>query len=221
MRERVVLDVARGVAQRLELGQAARHLAPARDEVDLDEVRAPSAAAASASAALAFSLKRGEVAMWRHGRRSASMRLLARSARRSPARPSCRPAPRRRGAPRSSLALALQLAGHVHQAAEIAGEQQAGAGRRDVRRLLGDDGVGDVGILDAERAAEAAADVGVAHLGEREARRRVREQLCAAAPARRARAGPSRNRDRSPSPSKRGVDARHPAARRPGSDTSS
>src|SRR5262249_567538 len=37
MRERVVLDVARRVAQRIELGQPVRHLAPARDEVDLNE----------------------------------------------------------------------------------------------------------------------------------------------------------------------------------------
>ena len=58
-------------------------------------------------------------------------------------------------------ALARQLARHVHQAAEIAGEQHVGAGRRDVLGLLLDDGVGDVGILDAEGAAEAAAHVGV------------------------------------------------------------
>ena len=41
-------------------------------------------------------------------------------------------------------ALALQLAGHVHQAAEIAGQQRVGAGRRDVGGLLADHGVGDL-----------------------------------------------------------------------------
>ena len=39
MGERVVLDVARGVAQRLEFGQAVRHLAPPRDEVHFDEAQ--------------------------------------------------------------------------------------------------------------------------------------------------------------------------------------
>ena len=37
--KRVVLDVARGVAQRLEFGQAVRHLAPPRDEVHFDEAQ--------------------------------------------------------------------------------------------------------------------------------------------------------------------------------------
>ena len=58
-------------------------------------------------------------------------------------------------------AAARQLAGHVHQAAEIAGEQRRGAGRLDIAGLLVDDGVGDLGIFDREGAAEAAADVGI------------------------------------------------------------
>jgi hypothetical protein len=37
VRKRVVLDVARGIAQRLEFGQALGRLAPARNEIDLDE----------------------------------------------------------------------------------------------------------------------------------------------------------------------------------------
>ena len=61
----------------------------------------------------------------------------------------------------TGAALALQLAGHVHQAAEVAGKQRGRAGRGDRFGLLLDDGVGDVGILDAERAAEAAAHIGV------------------------------------------------------------
>ena len=41
-------------------------------------------------------------------------------------------------------ALALELAGHVEQAAEIAGEQRVGAGGRDVGRLVADHLVGDL-----------------------------------------------------------------------------
>jgi hypothetical protein len=37
MRKRVVLDVARGIAQRVELGQLRRDVAPARGEIDLEE----------------------------------------------------------------------------------------------------------------------------------------------------------------------------------------
>ena len=43
MRERVVLDVARAVAQRVEFGQPVGDLAPPRDEIDLDETQAHSA----------------------------------------------------------------------------------------------------------------------------------------------------------------------------------
>ena len=63
-------------------------------------------------------------------------------------------------------ALAAGLAGHVHQAAEIAGEDQIGAGGGDVAGLVADHDVGDVGVLDAERAAEAAADVVFHHLAQ-------------------------------------------------------
>src|ERR1051325_5749474 len=76
---------------------------------------------------------------------------------------------------RDRLAVALQLARHVHQTAEIPGEQHGGAGRRGVRRLLLDDRVGDVRILDAEGAAEPAADVGIAHLRERESAHRAKQ----------------------------------------------
>ena len=61
---------------------------------------------------------------------------------------------------------ALELAGHVEQAAEIAGEQRVGAGRRDIRGLVAHHLVGDLRILDAERAAEAAAHFGARQLGE-------------------------------------------------------
>ena len=56
--------------------------------------------------------------------------------------------------------LPVELAGHVEQAAEIAGEHGAGAGGGDVRRLLAGHAVGELGILDAEGAAEAAAQLG-------------------------------------------------------------
>ena len=58
--------------------------------------------------------------------------------------------------PRASPA---ELARHVHQAAEIAGEQDLGACLLDGGGLLLDDGIGDVRVFDAEGAAEAAADV--------------------------------------------------------------
>ena len=66
----------------------------------------------------------------------------------------------------NSRSLAFQLAGHVHQAAEIAGKQGSCARRVDIARFLLDDGVGDVRIFHAKCAAEAAADVGVLHFDE-------------------------------------------------------
>ena len=54
-------------------------------------------------------------------------------------------------------AFAAQFAGHVHQAAEIAAEQQVGAGGFDIAGLFADDGVGNIGIFHAESPAEAAA----------------------------------------------------------------
>ena len=92
MRQRVVLDVARAVAQRLELRQRVDRLRALVDEAARAHGRAPSAAAASASAPVAFSLKAARCVM-RHARVSA---LRADRRRRR----SCRPAPRRRGAPR-------------------------------------------------------------------------------------------------------------------------
>ena len=56
-------------------------------------------------------------------------------------------------------ALALQLAGHVQQAAEVAAEQDLGPGALDGGSLFSNDGVGDRRVLDAEGAAEAAADI--------------------------------------------------------------
>ena len=132
--------------------------------------------------------------------------------RRSAARRSCRPALRRRGAPATGVPSRAELARHVHQAAEIAGEQRRRAGGRDVRRSSCSTMALEISrILHAERAAEAAAHVAVMHLVQRQALRRS-PAAGAAAPGRRARAGPSRNRDRSPRPRtrrRRAVDAEH------------
>ena len=62
--------------------------------------------------------------------------------------------------------LALEPAGDVQQAAEIAGQHGRGPGRGDVGGLVGDHAHGDVGVFHAERAAEAAADLGVGHFGD-------------------------------------------------------
>ena len=70
---------------------------------------------------------------------------------------------------RDRLAAARQLAGHVEQAAEIAGEQRVGAGARRCRPpCRATMRVGDLRIFDAEGAAEAAADFGARQLAERQ-----------------------------------------------------
>src|SRR5688572_28337129 len=64
---------------------------------------------------------------------------------------------------------ALQLAGDVEQAPHVRRQHHVGAGRFDVGDLVRDHAVGDVGELDAERAAEAAARLAVRQLLEVEA----------------------------------------------------
>ena len=61
-------------------------------------------------------------------------------------------------------ALPLELSGHIHQAAEIAGQQQVGLGLDDVGAFLFHHGVRDIGIFHGERAAEAATDLAIGHL---------------------------------------------------------
>ena len=61
--------------------------------------------------------------------------------------------------------LSLQLASHVHQATEIAGQQRFRTRRSDIRGLLFDNRVRDIGILYAKCTAKAAADIWVLHLG--------------------------------------------------------
>ena len=67
-------------------------------------------------------------------------------------------------------ALPRQLAGNVHQAAELAGQHQLRLRRFDVRRLCRHHGVGDVGELHREQPAEAAASFGAGHLDQLQAR---------------------------------------------------
>src|SRR5262249_48685836 len=124
---------------------------------------------ASARAARALSLKRGEVAAWVAPSVIASLIApLGRGPRREPDRGLVRHSCQHFGdmAGRNIDPVALQLADHVPEAAEVAGEQQIGAGRRDGGGLLADDGIRNLRILHAESAAKAAADVGIKHLGE-------------------------------------------------------
>ena len=71
-------------------------------------------------------------------------------------------------ADRDRFAFALQLAGHVHEATEVARKQQVRAGCGNVVGLLADDHVRDRRIFDAERAAEPAANFGVPHFPDLE-----------------------------------------------------
>src|SRR5438477_989941 len=71
--------------------------------------------------------------------------------------------------------LALELAGDGEEAAEVAGEHRPGAGGGDRGGLLLGDGAGDVGVLDAERAAEAAALFRAAELAQRQPGDRLEE----------------------------------------------
>ena len=57
-------------------------------------------------------------------------------------------------------ALAAQLAGHVHQAAQITGQQGIGPGGQNIFGFVGNDGVRDVGIFDTECTAKTATDLG-------------------------------------------------------------
>src|SRR5215469_2475771 len=54
---------------------------------------------------------------------------------------------------------AMELARNVQQAAEISGQHRLRTGPSDVDFLIADHLVGDVGVLDAEGASEAAADL--------------------------------------------------------------
>ncbi len=161
MRQRVVLDVAALVAQGLELGQAgargastrgqsARHLRQRPLQLRVQQGRT----------GIALERRRGEGA---HGAPTNwRVAQFARQHLGHVARGDFPP-------------LARQLARHVHQAAQIAGKQHVRAGFRDMPCLALDDGVGDLGVLDREGAAEAAAHVGIDELHELQALDRAQE----------------------------------------------
>ncbi len=65
-------------------------------------------------------------------------------------------------------ALPGELAGDVEEATEVAGEHGIGAGRGDLGRLVGHHLIRDFRVFDAERAAEAAAQLGLRQLAERQ-----------------------------------------------------
>ena len=63
---------------------------------------------------------------------------------------------------------ALQFSSHIHQATQVTGEQQLRASAYNMGRLLRNNFVGNIRILDAKRAAKTAADIGVFHLFQRQ-----------------------------------------------------
>ncbi len=64
---------------------------------------------------------------------------------------------------------ALELARHVHQAAEVARENGVGRGFSDVLALARNDGVGEFAVFDGKEPTEAAAGLGLLELDETEA----------------------------------------------------
>ena len=187
MRERVVLDVAGAVAQRLELRQPLGGGGAARHEI---------AGACAARAAAARLQRLVDVLLEvRRGRtRRSSRRLLA-----SPIGGIVGHAgqhfgdmanPHRAG-PRAASCPAMFIRQPRSPASSVSAPVAA-----IVRALLGDDRVRELAVFDREGAAEAAADVAVLQARRAAAPRRS-PAACAAARARRARAAPSRNRDRS------------------------
>ena len=206
MGERVVLDVARRLAQRVELGQLVDRLRPLVDETGADVAeRLLQVLVGERPARVLLEGGRGDF----HQSSFASPIGAAVG----------HPGEHLGDVPaRHRAALPLQLAGDVQQAAEIAGEHGAGTRCRDRRRLALDHVVGDLGVLDAERAAEAAAGFRVLHFGERQPVDRSEQpaRLVAHPHLAQARAGVvvgdgSRERRRRPAPRR---------ARRPGSSRS-
>ncbi len=177
MGERVVLDRAcpRRAAPRIRAGARS----PAARRAGKPVRAMPSARCSTGSASAGAGILVEGVAGRLHQRRSGDGAPIGRRRR------SCRPAPRRHGARSTGMPSARQLAGHVEEAAEIAGEHRIGAGRGDVGGLVGHHLVGDFRIFDAERAAEAAADLGARQLLEASARRprRSRRRGCALTPS--------------------------------------
>ena len=158
MGEAVVLDVAALVAQRLELGQPVGGARPVGDPAGLDlGQRRLQRRIFQRHVGVALEVQRG-------GFHRRAIPWLSSRLRRSPAwltSPASTSATWRAWMPEP---IALEAAGHVHQAAQVAGQHQVGAGGRDVLDLVRDHPGRDLGILDAERAAEPAADLALVHL---------------------------------------------------------
>ena len=157
---------------------------------------------ASPSAARALSLKAGEVDF-----------MGVMGARRSPDRRARRPAPRPRGGRQLLRPWRDSLPAMFIRQPRSPASSDVRARGRDLLRLALDDGVGDVGILDREGAAEAAAHVRVGQLDQLQALDRA-QAAGAAARGCRARAGPSSCRGRW-----RGPRARHRRAFTPRTST--
>ncbi len=160
MGERVVLDRAGAVAQRVEFRQPRRGVGAPADEVPRVRQRALQALVVERVVDIVLEARRG----------GGDAHFACASAGSPIAGSSVMPAStsatwRAFTAP----ALTLQLARHVHQAAEIAGEQGVGAGRDDLVALARDDRVGQFAVFDREGSAEAAADVGLVELDQAEA----------------------------------------------------
>ena len=173
MGERVVLDGARAVAQARRI-PAAASTAAARRPMKLRAKRQRALQAARRRApSCALSLKCGRGGDDAHG--SAALGRLA--DRGSSVMPASTSATWRTF---TGLPSRCSLPGHVHQAAEIAGEQEVGAGGDDLGAFSRDDRVGDFAVFDRERAAEAAADVGASRAASARGRRRWRATRAAA-----------------------------------------
>ncbi len=157
MRERMRLDIARLVAQGLEFRQARDGFGALGDKAVADEMqRLLQLRVCERLMRIVAELRRGRRKA--HVGESGVMAGFAGPAQIAGA--SVMPASTS-AKWRTSMraALARQPAGHVHQAAEIAGKQDRGAAGFDIGDLLIDDGGGDLAVFHREGAAEAAAAV--------------------------------------------------------------
>ncbi len=160
MRERVVLDRAGAVAQRLELGQSCGRRGAPGDEIARKRHRALQARVRQRLVRVLLELGRSRDHA--HGPRSGLPSPIA--------GPSAIPA--RISATWRALIgdpSRLQLAGHVHQTPEIAREHRVGAGAADVVGFLGHDRVREFAVFGREQAAEAATGLPLLEFDQRQA----------------------------------------------------
>ena len=157
MGERVVLDVAGAVAQRVELGQPSHRFGAPRHEIAgvMQRALQPRVAQRLVDVFLETRRRDGRA----HGLASSALSPIGGSSRHSREHLGDVADPHR-------STLALHLARHVHEAAEIAGEQGVGAARGDIGALLRDDRVGQLAVFGREGSAEAAADFAVREIDQ-------------------------------------------------------